>query len=157
MAQTSKSLREPGHARPTRSSREEAIPELLKTAGVVRKRIARRLDAFGVTPQQYNILRILRGAGPAGLPTLDIGQRLIEETPGITRLIDRMETHGWVARERSRDDRRLVLCRLSPSGLGLLDELDPVIRSSPPEILNRLTEADARTLRSLLARIRADG
>lgn len=157
MTATSKSLCEPGRPRPTRSSREEAIPELLKTADVVRKRIAHQLSSFGVTPQQYNILRILRGAGPAGLPTLDIGQRLIEETPGITRLIDRMETHGWVGRERSRDDRRLVICRLTQSGLDLLAEIDPVIRSSPPDVLNRLTEAEARTIRALLSKIRAAG
>ncbi len=68
-----------------------------------------------------------------------------------------METHGWVERERSRDDRRLVYCRLSPAGLDLLDKLDPVISSSPPEILNHLTEADARTLRTLLTKIRAAG
>jgi DNA-binding MarR family transcriptional regulator len=155
MAKPPKSLCEPGQARPPRSSREEAIPELLKTADVVRKRIAHQLSSFGVTPQQYNVLRILRGAGPSGLPTLDIGQRLIEETPGITRLIDRMETHGWVERERSKDDRRLVLCRLTTSGLRLLDELDPVVRSAPAEVLNRLTESEARTLRTLLSKIRA--
>jgi DNA-binding MarR family transcriptional regulator len=140
--------------RPPRSPREEVIPELLKTADIVRRRIASILAPYDVTPQQYNVLRILRGAGPAGLPTLDIGERLIEDTPGITRLIDRMELHGWVLRERSRDDRRLVLCRLTPSGHDLLAELDPIVAAAPASVLSRLPEASARQLRALLARVR---
>jgi MarR family transcriptional regulator, organic hydroperoxide resistance regulator len=140
-----------------RTPGEEVIPEILKTAGIVRRRISKLLDPFGITPQQYNVLRILRGAGPAGLPTLDIGARLLEETPGITRLIDRMESHGWVIRERSRDDRRLVRCRLTEAGTELLGRIDPVVAGAPGEVLNRLGEADTMTLRGLLAVVRGDG
>jgi DNA-binding MarR family transcriptional regulator len=143
--------------RPPRSPREEVIPELLKTADLVRRRITAILAPYDVTPQQYNVLRILRGAGPAGLPTLDIGERLIEDTPGITRLIDRMELHGWVLRERSRDDRRLVLCRLTPSGNDLLAALDPIVATAPVSVLGRLPEASVRQLRELLSRIRKSG
>ncbi len=158
MAEKGESICEPGSREPgSRPAREEVIPEILKTAGIVRRRIARLLDPFGITPQQYNVLRILRGAGPEGLPTLDIGDRLLEETPGITRLIDRMEAHGWAARERSREDRRLVRCRLTPQGAELLDRIDPVVEAAPAEVLSGMGEEDAEVLRRLLAAIRGDG
>ena len=151
------SIREPAPRLPAPPAREQVIPELLKTAAIVRRRISNLLDPFGVTPQQYNVLRILRGAGAEGLPTLDIGSRLLEDTPGITRLIDRMESHGWVTRERSRDDRRLVRCRLTPAGAALLCRIDPAIAASPGELLNGMKESDALALRQLLASIRGPG
>lgn len=154
MTDAKQSLCDGFNSRPAQSPREEVIPELLRTADIVRRRIASVLAPFNVTPQQYNVLRILRGSGPAGLPTLEIGDRLIEETPGITRLIDRMESHGWVIRERSRDDRRQVICRLTPAGNDLLGQLDPVVAAAPTAVLSRLPEASARQLRAILARIR---
>jgi DNA-binding MarR family transcriptional regulator len=157
MAGQGDSICEPGSRQMSRTPGEEVIPEILKTAGIVRRRISKLLEPFGITPQQYNVLRILRGAGPAGLPTLDIGAHLLEETPGITRLIDRMESHGWVSRERSKDDRRLVRCRLTGAGTELLRRIDPVVAGAPGEVLNRMGEADVKTLRALLAVIRGDG
>lgn len=157
MTENEPSLCENNAERRSRPAREEVIPELLRTADIVRRRMAGVLAPYGVTPQQYNVLRILRGAGPGGLPTLEIGERLLEETPGITRLIDRMESHGWVVRERSRDDRRQVICRLTPAGNGLLAQLDPVVGDAPAEVLNRLPEPSVRQLRAILARIRQTG
>jgi DNA-binding MarR family transcriptional regulator len=148
------SVCEPEALRKARTEGEELIPEILKTAGIVRRRISKLLERFHITPQQYNVLRILRGAGEGGLPTLDIGARLLDETPGVTRLIDRMETQGWVARERSREDRRMVRCRLTQTGVELLERIDPVIALAPGEVLNGMREADAKTLRGLLAAIR---
>lgn len=153
MAEKSESICESESRQP---AREELIPEILKTAGIVRRRISKLLDPFGITLQQYNVLRILRGAGSEGLPTLDIGERLLEETPGVTRLIDRMESHGWVSRERSRDDRRMVRCRLTPAGADLLGRIDPVTASSPDEVLNAIPEKDAERLRGILALIRGE-
>src|SRR5947199_10599404 len=74
--------------------------------------------------QQYNVLRILRGVGPRGLPTLTIAERMIERTPGITRMIDRLEAKGLVARETRPDDRRYVHCRITEEGLKLLRLID---------------------------------
>ncbi len=91
--------REIQQKRPFQSARQEAALGLLKTVDVLRLHISRVLEPFGVTDQQYNVLRILRGAGQDGLPTLEIAERMIERAPGITRLIDRLETKGLVSRE----------------------------------------------------------
>jgi DNA-binding MarR family transcriptional regulator len=100
------------------------------------------------------VLRILRGAGEQGLPTLAIARRMLEQTPGITRLIDRLEAKGWVERERQRDDRRLVLCRITPAGLELLAGLDAPVQQADSELLGMLEEAERRQLICLLDRIR---
>ena len=96
----------------------------LRTADVVGRFVDTGIEESGLTGQQYNVLRILRGAGERGLPTLDIAERMIEETPGITRLIDRLEAKGLVTASAARTDRRQVFCRITPSGLALLAELD---------------------------------
>ncbi len=109
---------------PFRSKGQEAILGLLKTADLVRRLIAGVLEPYEVTPQQYNVLRILRGAGSEGIPTLAIRERMVEQTPGITRLLDRLEAKGWAERKRCSGDRRQVLCFLSAKGAALLQELD---------------------------------
>lgn len=116
--------------RPFPSLQEEAVLSILRTADLVRTAITDLLAPAGITMQQYNVLRILRGAGGAGLPTLAIGDRMIESAPGITRLLDRMEAKGWVCRERCKIDRRVVHARISPVGLDLLAGLDEPLRSS---------------------------
>jgi DNA-binding MarR family transcriptional regulator len=115
---------------------EEAALSVLKTADLLRRNLERRLSPHGIGPQQYNILRILRGAGEAGIATLAIGDRLIESTPGMTRLLDRMEEKGLARRERCRQDRRQVLCYSTPRGEELLKQLDPLVLE-----LNRLSFA----------------
>src|SRR6202022_2294276 len=77
-----------------RSREQQATLSLLGTAAAVKRRLAQVIEPYGITPQQYNVLRILRGAGPSGLPTLTIGERMIEQTPGTTRLVDRLERKG---------------------------------------------------------------
>src|SRR4030095_6616228 len=96
--------------KPFPSRADEALVSLMRTTDVVRRHFARRIEASDVTPQQYNVLRILRGAGKEGLPTLDIASRMIEQTPGITRLLDRLEVKRLVRRQRCASDRRQVLC-----------------------------------------------
>src|SRR5229473_5817955 len=113
-------LEEIRQRRPFPSVAHEAIVALLRTADLVRRQVATLVEPHGITPQQYNVLRILRGAGEKGLPTLEIAERMIEQTPGITRLIDRLQTKNLVARERCLTDRRQVFCRITPAGLSLL-------------------------------------
>ncbi|TVR64765.1 MAG: MarR family transcriptional regulator [Gemmatimonadales bacterium] len=112
-------------------SREQWVGiSLLRNADLLRRRLTKVVDAEGVTLQQYNVLRILRGAGEAGIPTLSVAERMIERTPGVTRLLDRLEARGWVSRERSSEDRRRVLARITPEGRALLERLDePLARA----------------------------
>src|SRR6478672_1287777 len=109
--------------RPFRTRRQEAAIALLRTADVVRRRMAQIVEAHGVTLQQYNVLRIVAGAGKDGIPTLDIAERMIERTPGITRLLDRLEARKLVRRERCPSDRRQVLCWLTAPGQELIREM----------------------------------
>jgi DNA-binding MarR family transcriptional regulator len=117
-------LQELRQTKPFPSNREEAFVALLRTADVLRWRVAEILEPEGVTLPQYNVLRILRGARETGLPTLEIGERMVEQAPGITRLIDRLELAGLVRRERPRADRRQVLCHIEKKGLAVLARLD---------------------------------
>ncbi|HYY96786.1 MAG TPA: MarR family transcriptional regulator [Pyrinomonadaceae bacterium] len=107
---------------------------------------------FGITAQQYNVLRILRGAEPEGLPTLTIAERMIERTPGITRMIDRLEAKGLVAREVRPHDRRRVYCRITKKGLSLLKQLDEPVEEFNRSAFRTLSDAELRQLVALLER-----
>ena len=141
--------------RPFASLGQEAYVTLLRTADDARRLGASVLEDSDITLQQYNVLRILRGAGPEGLPTLAIGERMVERTPGVTRLIDRMVDRSWVVRERCKKDRRRVWCRITDEGLELLDALDGPIRRVDSVIGDALSDDEMRALVSLLDRIRA--
>ena len=128
---------------------------LLRTADVVRRYIGRVLEPYGITPQQFNVLRILRGAGPDGIPTLTIAERMIEEAPGITRLLDRLEAKGMVRRQRCPEDRRQVLCHATPGALDLLGRIDGAMDEADESALGRLSEDDKAQLIRLLDAVRA--
>jgi DNA-binding MarR family transcriptional regulator len=140
---------------PFRSPAHEAVVALLRTADVVRRRLGEVVEPHGVTIQQYNVLRILRGAGEAGLPTLEIAGRMIEQAPGITRLLDRLERKGWVERWRSEADRRQVLCHLTPAGGELLGSLDAPLSATQEACLAALPHAAQVELVALFDLIRS--
>lgn len=127
-----------------------AVLGIMRAADVVRRRGTALLAPHGLTPQQFNVLRILRGARPDGLCTLTIAERMIEQTPGITRLIDRLEAKKLVARVRSEDDRRQVWCRITPAGLQLLARLDGPVGDFERTVMARLPRADQVRLAALL-------
>src|SRR5690349_13442140 len=106
--------------KPFPTAREEAFVGLLRTADALRWRLSEIVEPHGISLVQYNVLRILRGSRETGLPTLEIADRMIEQAPGITRLIDRLETAGFVRRERVKSDRRQVICHIEEKGLKLL-------------------------------------
>lgn len=106
----------------------EAMLNLLIAADTVRLRMERICEAHGITQAQYNVLRILRGVHPNGHPRCEIIQRLVEHAPDVTRLVDRMEKHGLVERDRSSDDRRLSLTKITEKGLALIDQMDADVR-----------------------------
>lgn len=132
----------------------EAATTLLRTGDMVRRYYERRVESYGITFQQYNVLRILRGAGSDGLPTLEIGERMIQEAPGITRLVDRLVRKDMVIRDRAIDDRRKVICRITPAGLDLVAELDEPCVRWDEELMAKLSEKDLESLIAILDRVR---
>ena len=141
--------------RPFASLEQEGVLGLLRTADLVRRRLASVVEPQGLTLQQYNVLRILRGSRAEGLPTLDIAARMIEQTPGITRLLDRLEAKGLVRRQRCPHDRRQVLCFITKPSLALLRALDSVVTSLDQSALGGLKRADTVSLVRLLDAVRA--
>jgi DNA-binding MarR family transcriptional regulator len=147
--------REIRQTKPFRSLQQEGTVSLLRTADLLRRSLTRAIEPFGITPQQYNVLRILRGAGDSGLPTLEIAARMIEHAPGITRLMDRLEAKGLVRRERCSRDRRQVLCRIAAPGLQLLARLDGPLRDAEQAFLRPLQREPLRRLIALLDSVRS--
>jgi MarR family transcriptional regulator, organic hydroperoxide resistance regulator len=141
--------------RPFRSSAEEVVVSILRTAAVVQRHLTQVVEAHGITIQQYNVLRILRGAGEAGLPTLAIRDRMVEEAAGITRLLDKLEVAGYVVRERCTPDRRQVLCHVTPKGVGVVEALDKPMDAANQRSGSNLDDAERAQLVELLGAIRA--
>ena len=140
--------------RPFSSTKQEAVLGVLKTADVLRREISRVVADGGLTLQQYNVLRILRGAQPDGLPTLEIAERLIEESPGITRFMDRLESMNFIERQRCSKDRRRVLCRITKEALEVLKQLDDPIEAWTKASLAMLDAAELRSLIKTLDQVR---
>lgn len=140
--------------RPFRSLSQEAMLGLFRTTDILRRTNSKVLEPYGLTLQQYNVLRILRGAGDQGLPTLAIAERMVERTPGITRLIDRLLKKELVERERPPGDRRQVVCRITGKGLDLLKDLDEPVAELDDRCLAMLSDEEHQILIDLLDRIR---
>lgn len=128
---------------------QEAVLNLLVASGHVRDRLDRVCVDHGITNGQYNVLRILKGVHPAGHARCEIARRLLERSPDVTRLIDRLERQGLVERARSEDDRRLSVTRITRRGLRVLDEMQPRVDAAFREIAERLSADDARQLSRL--------
>jgi DNA-binding MarR family transcriptional regulator len=140
--------------RPFHSVKAEIAVSILRTAALIERHFAQVVARTGLTIQQYNVLRILRGAQPEALPTLEIAERMIERTPGITRLLDRLEAKKLVRRDRCESDRRQVLCTITAAGLDLLRDADAVVRGIESRSLGRLGDVKTRQLIRLLDAIR---
>jgi len=147
--------RELRQRRPFQSPAHEAILGLMRTADLIRRQAAALVEPHGITLQQYNVLRILRGAGDAGLPTLEVGQRMIEQTPGVTRLLDRLEAKGLVRRQRCPKDRRQHLCWIADKGQALLEKLDAMTDGAHEESMKGLRQKDRVAFIRLMDAIRA--
>ena len=141
--------------RPFQSAAHEAVVGLLRTADLIRRQAAALVEPHGITIQQFNVLRILRGAADEGLPTLEVAERMIEQTPGVTRLLDRLEVKELVRRQRSPRDRRQHLCRITGTGLALLEKIDAVAPRANEESLKGLKQKDRVALIRLMDAIRA--
>src|SRR5215212_3573439 len=155
MPRRSRLQAEIGQRAPFRSVRQEATVALLRTASVVSRANARVLEPYELSLAQYNALRIIRGAGTGGIPTLAVRERMIEEGTTITRLVDKLEEAGFIRRERSLPDRRQVLCFATDKGRRLLDEVNPLIDDLDEVVMQALDESRLGQLIATLDEIRA--
>jgi DNA-binding MarR family transcriptional regulator len=141
-------------AKPFVNLREETILNLLRTVDHVTHGLQRLLKSGGISQTQYNVLRILRGAGPEGLASGEIAARMIARDPDITRLLDRVERAGLARRARSERDRRVILARITTKGLKLLQEFDHPVMQLIDQTLGHMKEARLKTLIGLLEEAR---
>ena len=135
--------------RPNPCPEEAAFLELLRTTDTLSRALVPVLKAEDLSPNQYNVLRILRGA-PEGLPCGEIANRMITRDPDITRLLDRLEKRKWVSRCRETQDRRTVLTRITPEGLQILASLDVPVREVHIQQLGHLGTKQLQALTRLL-------
>jgi DNA-binding MarR family transcriptional regulator len=136
--------------RPFASDEEEALLNLMRTSDCVQRVFQRRTRDWGVTSTQYNVLRILRGAGTQGLTCSAIGDRMITAEPDITRLLARLKVMKLIKQQRDKHDRRVVWTHISAAGLELLGQMDGVIEQTPRDLLGHLDRKDLSELIRLL-------
>ena len=133
---------------------EEAVLNIARTAEVLRQRLTEFLREYQLSETQYNVLRILRGAGDQGATCTQVSERMINHDPDITRLLDRMEARGLIRRERSKEDRRAVVATISPDGLALLGSMDEPLRNYLRDRMGRLGKANMEQLIGQLEQVR---
>jgi DNA-binding MarR family transcriptional regulator len=141
--------------RPFSSTEEEAFLNVLRTADCLERVMQKVCRAWGVTGTQYNVLRILRGAGQQGLTCSAIGDRMITAEPDITRLLGRLKAQKLVQQRRDRRDRRVVWTQISESGLALLRRMDPHIHRAPKERFGHMSAGDVSEMIRLMELARA--
>jgi DNA-binding MarR family transcriptional regulator len=140
--------------KPFRSLHEEVVLSMLRTADHLAVPMNDVLREAGLSLSQYNILRILRGAGSEGLPCGEISERMVRRDPDLTRLLDRMEQRGLVTRSRATTDRRVVLASISEEGLRVLGSLDATVDATVRRTLSHMTKDRLNALCELLEEAR---
>ena len=149
----------PHHPPPRRNPdvplRQEAFLAVIRAETELRDAMDQVFKAYGLSLTQYNVLRVLRGAGIDGLCRNEIRDRLVTRMPDVTRLLDRMEEAGLVERTRSTDDRRLVNTQLTARGRDLVDSLDGPVAAEHDRQFRHLSRDQLRTIIDLLTLVRA--
>ena len=138
---------------PFESDAQEAMLNLVRTSDRFQIRFTRLFREYGLTPSQYNVLRILRGEGQP-LPCLEVAERMVAAVPAITGLIDRLEAMGLVSRERSTEDRRVVYVTITAKALDLLARLDGPVIDMHTALMGHLSQSELRQLIGLLEKAR---
>ena len=149
-------LEEIKQTKPFASKEEEVYLNLQRTAEALRWSVVETLKPYELTDSQYNVLRILRGAGTEGVKCSEISERLVTKDSDITRLLDRLETRKLVSRERDARDRRVIVARITDDGLKLLAELDEPILNASKQRLGHLGADLLEQLNALLVLARAE-
>lgn len=140
--------------RPFASPQQEAFLSLGRTWSLLDHGLAEALKPHGITPTQYNVLRILRGSGEKGLCRYEVTERMIAKVPDATRLLDRMEAAGLIERERGTTDRRFVTARITEEGVRLLCALEEPVQELHRHHFGKLSEEDLQHLIDTLAQVR---
>jgi DNA-binding MarR family transcriptional regulator len=125
----------------------------MRAADTARREMVQSLAPYEITLQQFNVLIILRHAGSEGLPTLEVAARLVEQTPGITRLMNTLVAKRYIRRRRSKQDQRQQLCSLTNDGVRMIDKVLPQIRASQARIVRPISQEDLDQFIELLSRI----
>ena len=142
-------------SKPFASPVVEVYLNVLRTNDHLSGDFARFLKKSGVSQPQYNVLRILRGAGRNGLPSLAVAERMVARVPDITRLLDRMAAKGWVTRTRSKTDGRVVIARITPKATRLVQRLDEPVLDFQKRLLGHMSRKELDTLNTLLVKARS--
>jgi len=137
-------------SKPFESLQQEVLLNIARTAAVLNHRLEQHFRQFGLTATQYNVLRIVAGAGPNGISQCDIAVRLVAETPDVPRLLKRTETAGLIRRCPSTEDRRVVRVQLAPGGSRLLQQVSTQVEAMTADFFPNLTKKELRTLNELL-------
>ena len=147
-------LKEIKQTRPFSSLEEELFLNLFRTVDFLARDHGELLKTQLLSSEQYNVLRILRGAGESGLPCSEIGARMVTRSPDITRLLDKLVARGLVTRARSEEDRRVVYATIAPQGLVTLSTLDRPMQELNRTSLSHMSERDLRNAIALLEKMR---
>ena len=142
-------------SKPFARASAEAFLSIMRTAAILEHQVGEVLRPYGITATQYNVLRILRGAGSRGLCGRDVAERLVSQVPDVSRLLDRMEEMGLVRRERDEADRRHVTARISEQGFSLLEKVTPELEAVEVARFSRLSSESVQTLILALAEVRS--
>jgi DNA-binding MarR family transcriptional regulator len=140
--------------RPFVTLEEEAVLNIRRTSDRLQHYTQQLFKPHGITPTQYNVLRILRGAGDSGLRCSEIGERLVSSDPDITRLLDRLQKQKLIRRKRDPKDRRVIYAMISADGQRLLKEMDPIVNDGVKDLLHHMSHEKLNTLISLLEEAR---
>jgi DNA-binding MarR family transcriptional regulator len=141
------------HPRTAIALEDQLFIAILKAADSLSQQAEQVFKTAGLTPAQYNVLRILRGAEPEGLLCRGIADRMISHDPDMTRLLDRMEKHGWITRHRQEDDRRVIKTRVTAEGLRLLKKLDQPVHDLHKGQFRHMNSAKLKLLAELLEEV----
>lgn len=147
-------IQELHQTKPFESPGVEAMLNILKTASQLQLHLAQQLKPFGVSHEQYNVLRILKGAGPGGCTCQEIADRLISHNPDITRLLDKLVKKKFVSRRRDTKDRRVVITRVAKKGETLLEQVRERNFRPDNELLGHMKKRELTQLIDLLERVR---
>lgn len=130
--------------------REEVVLNINVALTFINSRFSQMIESFDITPVQYNVLRILKGVHPEGHARCEIAMRMIERASDVTRIIDRLEKQGLVERDRTGEDRRMSITRITEKGIKLVEQINPLLSAEHVQITQNLSEQECQQLSDLI-------